>query len=120
VAELRRIYNTISQTLGFRQLEQLTGNDIWQLKVMLHALGLFRPNEPELRRDVPDALVYTPEAVAAVDAFRSAEHLSLPALGSPPGLVDDDTVARLWAALQRVGKADSVRQALLETTAIRR
>ena len=38
VAELRRIYNTISQTLGFRQLEQLTGNDIWQLKVMLHAL----------------------------------------------------------------------------------
>ena len=35
VAELRRIYNTISQTLGFRQLEQFTGNDIWQLKVML-------------------------------------------------------------------------------------
>jgi hypothetical protein len=120
VAELRRIYNTISQTLGFRQLEQFTGNDIWQLKVMLHALGLFRPNEPKLERDVPDALVYTPEAVAAVDAFRSAERLSLPALGSPPGLVDDDTVARLWAALQRVGKADSVRQSLLETTAIRR
>ena len=120
VAELRRIYNTISQTLGFRQLEQFTGNDIWQLKVMLHALGLFRPNEPELRRDVPDALVYTPEAVAAVDAFRSAEHLSVPSLGSPPGLVDEDTVARLWAALGRAGKADSVRRALLETTAIRR
>ena len=120
VAELRRIYNTISQTLGFRQLEQFTGNDIWQLKVILNALGLFRPNEKELRRDVPDALVYTPEAIAAVDAFRAGERLSLPALGSPPGLVDEDTVARLWAALARAGKADSVRQALLETVAVRR
>jgi uncharacterized Ntn-hydrolase superfamily protein len=120
VTELRRIYNTISQTLGYRQLEQFTGNDIWQLKVMLNALGLFRPNEQELRRDVPDALVYTPDVVAAVDAFREGEHLSVPALGSPPGLVDDDTVARLWAALARAGKADSVRQTLLETVAVRR
>jgi len=55
-----------------------------------------------------------------VDAFRAAERLSLPALGSPPGLVDEDTVDRLWAALQRAGKADAVRKALLETTAIRR
>src|SRR5690349_9102797 len=120
VSELRRIYNTISQTLGFRQLEQFSGNDIWQLKVILHALGLFRPNEQELRRDVPDALVYTPDVVAAVDAFRTGEHLSVPALGSPPGLVDDDTVARLWAALARAGKADAVRRALLETVAVRR
>jgi len=120
VAELRRIYNTVSQTLGFRQLEQFTGNDIWQLKVMLNALGHYRPNEAELKRDVPDALVYTAEAVAAVDAFRAAEKLSLPALGSPAGLVDEDTVARLWAALQRAGKGEAVRRALLETTAIRR
>ena len=120
VAELRRIYNTISQTLGFRQLEQFTGNDIWQLKVMLNALGHFRPNEKELRRDVADALVYTPETVAAVDAFRAAEKLSLPALGSPPGLVDEDTVSRLWVALTKAGKADAVRSSLLETTAVRR
>ena len=120
VAELRRIYNTISQTLGFRDLQQFTGNDIWQLKVILNALGHFRPNEPELRRDAADALVYTPEAVAAVDAFRAAEKLSVPALGSPPGLVDDDTVARLWAALEKAGKAEVVRRALLETTAVRR
>lgn len=120
VAELRRIYDTISQTLGFRTLQQHAGNDVWQLKVMLHALGHFRPNEAPLRRTVPDALVYTPEAVAAVDAFRAAEKLSLPTSGSPPGLVDDDTVARLWAALARAGKADSVRQALLEATAVRR
>jgi uncharacterized Ntn-hydrolase superfamily protein len=120
VAELRRIYNTISQTLGFRTLEQFTGNDIWQLKVMLNALGHYRPNETELRRDVPDALVYTPEAVAAVDAFRAAEKLSGVAAGSPAGLVDDDTVDRLWAALARAGKAEGVRRALLETTAVRR
>jgi uncharacterized Ntn-hydrolase superfamily protein len=120
VAELRRIYNTISQTLGFRQLEQFVGNDIWQLKVMLNALGYFHPNETELKRDMPDALIYTADAVAAVDAFRAAEKLSVPALGSPAGLVDEDTVTRLWAALGRAGKADTVRRALLETTAVRR
>ena len=120
VAELRRIYNTISQTVGFRTLEQFAGNDIWQLKVMLNALGYFRPNDKELVRNVPDALIYTPEAVAAVDAFRAAEKLSLPALGSPAGLVDEDTVTRLWAALERAGKADVVRRALLETTSVRR
>jgi uncharacterized Ntn-hydrolase superfamily protein len=120
VAELRRIYNTISQSVGFRRLEQFAGNDIWQLKVMLNALGYFRPNEKELVRNVPDALIYTPEAVAAVDAFRTAEKLSVAALGSPAGLVDDDTVARLWAALERAGKADAVRGAFLDVTAVRR
>jgi uncharacterized Ntn-hydrolase superfamily protein len=120
VAELRRIYNTISQTLGFRELQQFTGNDVWQLKVILNALGHFRPNEAELKRDAPDALVYTAETVAAVDAFRAAEKLSVPALGSPPGLVDDDTVARMWAALEKAGKAEAVRRALLESTAVRR
>ena len=119
VAELRRIYNTISQTLGFRDLEQFSGNDIWQLKVILNALGYFEPNE-ELRRDAADALIYTTDAVAAVDAFRAAEKLSVPSLGSPAGLVDDDTVTRLWAALERAGKADAVRRSLLETTAVRR
>ena len=120
VAELRRIYNTISQTLGFRTLEQFAGNDVWQLKVMLNALGYFRPNEKELARNTADALVYTPDAVTAVDAFRAAERLSLPALGSPAGLVDADTIARLWAALEKAGKADAVRRTLLETTAVRR
>jgi uncharacterized Ntn-hydrolase superfamily protein len=120
VAELRRVYNTISQTLGYRTLQQFAGGDVWQLKVMLNALGHYRPNESPLRRDVPDALVYTPETVAAVDAFRAAEKLSLPALGTPPGLVDEETVARLWAALARVGKVDGVRQALLDATAVRR
>ena len=119
VAELRRIYDTISQTLGYRTLQQPTGADVWQLKVILHELGYFRPSDRELTRG-DDALLYTPEAIAAVDAFRAAEKLSLPALGSPAGLVDQETVARLWSALERAGKATRVREMLLETTAVRR
>jgi uncharacterized Ntn-hydrolase superfamily protein len=119
VAELRRVYDAISQTLGYRTLEQASGNDVWQLKVMLHALGHFRPGTPALGRD-STAQLYTPEAVAAVDAFRAAERLATPALGSPPGLVDAATVERLWAALERAGKAAQVRAQLLDLTAVRR
>lgn len=119
VAELRRIHDAVSQTLGFRTLEQQTGGDVWQLKVMLHALGHFRPGTPELARD-REANLYTPDAVAAVDAFRAAAGLSTPASGSPPGLVDAETVRRLWDALERAGKAEDVRRRLLEPTAIRR
>jgi hypothetical protein len=61
-----------------------------------------------------------PELLALKSPVKVAEKLSLPALGSPPGLVDEDTVARLWAALERAGKADTVRKALLEMTAVRR
>jgi uncharacterized Ntn-hydrolase superfamily protein len=119
VAEMRRIYDGISQTLGYRTLQQFGGNDVWQLKVMLHALGHYRAGEPTLTRDA-DANTYTTEAVAAVDAFRAAEQLSGPAAGSPAGLVDADTVARIWAALERAGKARAVREALLESTSVRR
>jgi hypothetical protein len=121
VAELRRIYDAISQTLGYRTLQQFSGGDVWQLKVMLHALGHFRagtPAPPDPRS--PDANVYTPEAVAAVDAFRASEKLGGPDVGAPSGLVDAETVARLWAALERVGKARAVREALLDATAVRR
>jgi uncharacterized Ntn-hydrolase superfamily protein len=119
VAEMRRIYDAISQTLGYRTLQQFSGGDVWQLKVMLHALGLYRANEPQLTRGT-DANDYTAEAVAAVDAFRAAEKLGGPGVGSPSGLVDGETVARLWAALERAGKARDVRQQLLDVTAVRR
>lgn len=119
VGELRRIYNAISQTLGFRTLEQFSGSDVWQLKVMLHALGRFRPGTDSLTRD-RYADRYTQEVVEAVDAFRAAEGLSTPAAGSPPGLVDAETVARLWAALERAGKAAAVRRQLRDLTAVRR
>lgn len=119
VAELRRVYNSISQTLGYRTLQSFSGGDIWQLKIMLHAVGRFRPDQRELARG-QDALVYTAEAVAAVDAFRVAEGLSGPESGSPSGLVDEELIQRLWAALERAGRADQVRQLLLESTAVRR
>lgn len=120
VAELRRIYNAISQTLGYRELQSFSGNDVWQLKVMLHALGLYRPAlAGSLVRDSV-ATDYTAETIAAVDAFRTSEMLAGPKLGSPSGLVDRETVERLWAALARAGKAEAVRRELLDVTAVRR
>jgi len=119
VDEVRRIYDTISQTIGYRTLQSFGGNDVWQLKVMLHALGHFRPAEVVLARG-RDANDYTPEAILAVDAFRAAERLSGPASGSPAGLVDAEMVARMWAALERSGKARPVRELLLESTGVRR
>ena len=119
VAELRRIYDTISRTLGYRTLEQFSGSDVWQLKLILHALGRYRAGEQTLQRG-DDANVYTLDAVKAVDAFRKAEGLSTPAAGSPPGLVDQETVERLWAALVRTGKAESVRAQIQELTEVGR
>jgi uncharacterized Ntn-hydrolase superfamily protein len=119
VAELRRIYDAISQTLGYRTLQQFSGGDVWQLKVMLHALGLYHASEAALTRG-SDANDYTPETIAAVDAFRAAEKLGGPNVGSPSGLVDSETVAHLWAALEKAGKAAAVRQTLLDVTAVRR
>jgi uncharacterized Ntn-hydrolase superfamily protein len=120
VAELRRIYNTISQTLGYRELQQFSGNDVWQLKVMLHALGIYRPAVAgSLTRDSTSA-DYTMETVDAVNAFRASEKLAGPSLGSPSGLVDREMVDRLWAALARAGKAEAVKRELMEVTAVRR
>jgi len=119
VAELRRIYDAVSQTLGFRTLEQQTGADIWQLKVILHALGYLGDPDAELARD-EGAFLYTADAVAAVDRFRQDQGLSTPASGSPPGLVDGETVTRLWAALEASGKAEAVRAQLRDIVRIRR
>ena len=119
VDELRRIYSTISETLGYRTLQQFRGSDVWQLKIMLHALGYFRPEQPELERD-STASIYTAEAVEAAERFRAAEGLSTSELGSPPGLVDEQTIALIWAALEEAGKAGQVRERLRELTAVRR
>ncbi|WP_411280421.1 DUF1028 domain-containing protein [Gemmatimonas sp.] len=120
VGELRRIYDAVSQTLGYRTLEQFSGGDVYQLKVMLNALGFYKRGETVAARG-PEATLFTTETVAAVDAFRTSEKMSTPTVGgSPAGLVDDETVARLWAALERVGKATTVRQQLLDNTLIRR
>jgi uncharacterized Ntn-hydrolase superfamily protein len=119
VAELRRIYDTISETLGFRELQQFAGSDVYQLRVMLHALGKFRPDAERIPRR-RESMVYTQDLVDAVDAFRKEVGLSTPAVGSPPGYVDAAFLARLWEALDRAGTADAVRTQLREATHVRR
>ena len=119
VGELRRIYNSVSQTLGYRELSQFTGGDVYQLKIMLNALGFYKKGETVARGG--DANLYTAETVEAVNAFRESEKMGTPRTGgSPPGLVDAETVEHLWAALEKAGKAAAVRQALLDITMIRR
>jgi uncharacterized Ntn-hydrolase superfamily protein len=119
VAELRRIYETISNTLGYRTLEQFSGSDVWQLRVILHALGYYRPELPSIPTN-SETMAYSEDLVAAVDTFRVAEGLSTSALGSPRGLVDPDTVRHLWQALETVGRADMVRATIRAATQVRR
>ena len=116
LGEMRRIYNTITETLGFRTLEQPIGRDVSQLKMMLHALGYFRPDEAELSTDDPERNRYTQEAVEAVDRFKEDQgwHTTV------PGFVDAKTIAALWSELEEAGEADGVRRRLLEVQRIRR
>ncbi|MGI9625374.1 MAG: DUF1028 domain-containing protein, partial [Longimicrobiales bacterium] len=80
VAELRRIYETISGTLGFRTLEQNRGSDVWQVKLILHALGYYRADSAALERtDGWD--FYDDEIVTAADAFREDQGLTNGAFG---------------------------------------
>lgn len=119
VAELRRIWNTISQTLGYRTLKQFNGRDVWQLRVILTELGYLDTGGEELEPSA-EGFRLTRDLVDAVDEFRRAEGLSTPDLGSPPGLVDSETVALLWAALERQEKAVEVRKRLKRWTEVRR
>jgi uncharacterized Ntn-hydrolase superfamily protein len=114
VQEMRRIYDTISETLGFRPLSQEVGNDVFQLKLMLQALGYFRPGEADAQW--PDANRYTQEAVDAVDRFRDDQGWQT----TVPGNVDSETVERLWGKLEEAGRADGVRVRLLEVLRVRR
>jgi uncharacterized Ntn-hydrolase superfamily protein len=118
VAEVRRQYEAVSQTLGYRDLQVFSGSDVWQLKVILHSLGFFRPDQERLVRDA-DANAFTPEVAEAVDRFRDIRGLSTPDDGSPSGFVDKDTVAELWQALGEAGKETEIRMALRAATAIR-
>ena len=98
VAELRRIYDATAQTLGYRALQQFSGGDVWQLKVMLNALGFYKKGEVVARDR--DANLYTAETVTAVDAFRASEKLGTPQVGgSPAGLVDPEMVSQGGSSL---------------------
>jgi len=120
IAELRRIYDTISGTLGFRELQQQAGNDVWQVKLILHALGFYRPGKASIEQ-TDGWQTYDDEIVAAVDAFRAEHQLSTPESGrSPAGLVSAETVALFWAELEAAGKAVALREVIVGLTAVRR
>ena len=60
--------------------------------------------------------VFDAEAMSAVDGFRSAQGWAL----AVSGLVDEQTIDRLWVRLEREGHADEVRAAILEIARGRR
>jgi uncharacterized Ntn-hydrolase superfamily protein len=115
VRELRRIYDTASETLGFRTLEQPIGRDVLQLKLMLHALGYFRAQAKALDLKAPEISVYTQEAVDAVDRFRAAQGWQT----TVPGYVDARTIAQMWKLLDERGRGDAIRKEMLATLRMR-
>ena len=120
VAELRRIYSTISGTLGYRELSQQAGNDVWQVKLIMHALGYYRSEVETLER-AGGSLYYDAEIAAAVDAFRADHPISHSGSGgSPPGLVDQQAVDLMWSELEAAGQATELRRIIRGLTAVRR
>ena len=119
VAELRRIWNSISQTLGYRELRRFSGNDVWQLRVLLHAVGYYLPDVAEIPRNQASQL-YSEDVVEAVQAFRVAEGLWTSSSSAPRGLVDQATVEGLWRAVAAAGKTAEVRRTIRNATLIRR
>jgi uncharacterized Ntn-hydrolase superfamily protein len=120
VAELRRIYDTVSGTLGYRELSQPAGNDVWQVKLIMHALGYYRAGSEELERD-EGWVDFDDEIAMAVDAFRADQELSSSESGgSPRGFVDAVAIRRMWAELERSGRAAEIRAIIRDLTQVRR
>lgn len=116
VAELRRVYDTISESLGFRELRQFRGRDVAQLKIMLAALGYLELATDTGSDDIPELAVYDAAAIAAVDRFRRDRKLAT----EVPGLVDARTIELLWAALEAADKAAGVRARVRELARVDR
>ncbi len=124
VAEMKRIYYTTERRLGHREFSEVGGDDVVELKRMLHALGYWRPEleelpEPpefdvdrDLSRSDPEAfqraIAEFRELARAYDeswAGYDAEAVAavdafrkahgLDHPGKPPGLVDAALVAAL-------------------------
>ena len=116
VRELRRIHDVASETLGFRKLEQFVGRDVFQLKVMLHALGYYRAESPAPTGDSPGVLVYDQETVDAVDRFRADQAWQT----TVPGYVDARAIDRLWRLLEEAGRTGEVRDRIRDVVRVRR
>jgi hypothetical protein len=111
----RDLHETVSESPGFRTLEQPIRRDVRQLELMLHARGFCGADEPSVEDKGPQANVYTQEAVEAVDRFRAAQSWQT----TVPGYVDTRTVARLWQRLDEAGRAEAVRRQLLDLRRVR-
>ena len=99
----------ITEALGYRRLEQFVGRDILQLKLMLHALGYYRPSEKEIPTTGAGVNLYTEEAAQALDAFRVAQEWGT----TVPGYVDARVIERLWSRLKEKGLDDDIRRKML-------
>jgi uncharacterized Ntn-hydrolase superfamily protein len=115
VGELRRVYDTATETLGFRRLEQFMGRDILTLKLMLHALGYYRPDEKE----IPMGAVTPPSTPRRPWPPWTASGPPRDGGTTVPGFVDARVVERLWARLKEQGRDDEIRRKLLATQRIR-
>jgi uncharacterized Ntn-hydrolase superfamily protein len=116
VGELRRIYDTISETLGFRTLRQFKGNDIVQLKIILNALGYYNAGVSGLPLEDLSLSNYDLETIQAVDRFRSDQGWGT----SVPGLVDARTIEQLWLRIDESGRTDEIRRQLMEIARVTR
>jgi uncharacterized Ntn-hydrolase superfamily protein len=101
VAEMKRIYYTTARRLGYRTFSRIDGQDVVELKRMLHALGYWRPDLPAFPEaqggDAGRALArFDDETIAAVDKFRAEKGLNYQ--GNPAGLVDERFVDALRTA----------------------
>ena len=62
VAEMKRIYYTTARRLGYREFSEVRGDDVLELKRMLHALGYWRkeleqfPEPPSIGKRPDDSL----------------------------------------------------------------
>ena len=118
VAELRRTHDAVAGTLGSRTLQAYRGGDVAQLKILLHLLGYLAPDLEALPEE--GLTVFDTATVEAVDRFREDQGLGGPDLGVPPGMVDDEVVALLWAGIEARGLAREARIRIRPFTQIRR
>ena len=109
VGEMRRIYDAMNETLGFRHLELFAGRDVLQLKLMLHALGHYRPKDKDIPMTGPGANLYTEETAQALDAFRISEEWGT----TVPGYVDARVIDRLWTRLKEKNLDNEIRTKML-------
>ena len=119
VAELRRIHDAVSQKLGYRTLVIPAGGDVLQLRIVLGEAGCARAVEGAVLPGPDDDLrdrslrVFDAALAEAVDACRTAFGLSTPDRGgSPPGLVDQEFLDRLWEQVEGSGRGGEVRARL--------